>query len=309
MHARSCGEMGRGAALAGICLCFGMGTGMALNALDHERPSATRAGELSYLPKGEYLKVAVLGYRQAAGDLIWLKAVQHLGELRQTEQGYRWAYHAVDVVTDLDPQFWFAYLAGGTVLSVWGGMVSEGLDLLIKGMRHNPEVWQLPFYAGYDYFYEMCDAASGAKYFRIAASLPGAPPYLPKLVARLSVEAGDHGAAVQFLEGLIRRTQDERLREALTIRLKEVILEREVSILEDAAKLFARDHGRYPSRIEDLVDAGIIAQVPTEPFGGTYRVNQSDGSVQSTERRARLRVYRNKTCSVSGRAQTSGPTE
>jgi hypothetical protein len=309
MHARLSGETGRRAVLAGICLCFGIGTGIALDAVEHERPAETRAGELSYLPKGEYLKVAVLGYRQAAGDLIWLRAVQHLGEMRQTEQGYRWAYHAIDVVTDLDPQFWFAYLAGGTVLSVWGGMVSEGLDLLIKGMRHNPEVWQLPFYAGYDYFYEMCDSASGAQYLKIAASLPGAPSYLPKLVARLSVEAGDHAAAVEFLEEFIQRTQDERLREALTVRLKEVIFEREVSILEDAVKRFARDHGRYPSRIEDLLNAGIIARVPTEPFGGTYRVSQSDGSIQSTERRERLRVYRNKTCLASGGSQTLAPSE
>ena len=302
MLVRLCGETGRGAVLAGMCLCFGMGTGIALNALEHERPAETRAGELSYLPKSEYLKVAVLGYHQVAADLIWLKAVQHLGEMRQTEQGYRWAYHAIDVITDLDPQFWFAYLAGGAVLSVWGGMVPEGLNLLIKGMRHNPEVWQLPFYAGYDYFYEMCDSASGAKYLKIAASLPGAPSYLPKLVARLSVEAGDHTAAVEFLEEFIQRTQDERLREALTVRLKEVILERDVHILEDAVKRFARDYGRYPLRIEDLVAAGTIARVPNEPFGGTYRVSQSDGSVQSTERRERLQVYRNKTCVASERS-------
>lgn len=305
MFGRYCGETSRGVVLAAMFLCTGVGSGVALNALEHERTAEARAIELSYLPKGEYLKVAVLGYRQAAGDLIWLKAVQHLGEMRQTEQGYRWAYQAIDVVTDLDPQFWFAYLAGGTVLSVWGGMVPEGLSLLIKGMRHNPEVWQLPFYAGYDYFYEMCDSASGAKYLKLAAALPGAPSYLPKLVARLSVEAGDHGAAVEFLEEVIQRTQDGRLREALAVRLKEVILEREVRILEDAAKRFAQDYGRYPSRIDELVNAGIITQVPKEPFGGTYQVSQNDGSVQSTKRRERLRVYRNKTCPTSGRPQMS----
>lgn len=304
-----CGVRGRGTVLASLCLCLGVGTGMALSALEGERPAEARAGELSYLPKGEYLRVAVLGYRQAASDLIWLKAVQHLGETRQTEQGYRWAYHAIDVVTDLDPQFWFAYLAGGTVLSVWGGMVSEGLELLRKGMRHNPEVWQLPFYAGYDYFYEMCDSASGAKYLKIAASLPGAPSYLPKLVARLSVEAGDHAAAIEFLEEVIQRTQDVRLREALTVRLKEVLLERDVHILEDAVKRFAQDHGRYPTRLEDLVATGIIPRVPAEPFGGTYRVSQRDGSVQSSARQGRLQVYRNKTCVTSRRSQTLAPTE
>lgn len=298
------GETRRGVILVGLCLCLGAGSGIVLDALEYERPAETRAGELSYLPKGDYLKVAVLGYRQAAGDLIWLKAVQHLGDMQPTEQGYRWAYHAIDVVTDLDPQFWFAYLAGGAVLSVWGGMVSEGLSLLTKGMRHNPDVWQLPFYAGYDYFYELCDAASGAKYFKIAASLPGAPAYLPKLVARLSVEAGDPGAAVEFLENVIQQTQEKGLREALTVRLREVVLEREVQILETAVRRFMQDHGRYPSRIEELVDARIIARIPNEPFGGSYLVSQRDGSVQTTVRRERLRVHRNKTCLTPRGSQT-----
>lgn len=294
------GETKRGVILVGLCLCLGAGLGIVLNALEYIRPAESRASELTYLPKGEYLKVAVLGYRQAAGDLIWLKAVQHLGELKQTEHGYRWAYHAIDVVTDLDPQFWFAYLAGGTVLSVWGGMVPEGLSLLTKGMRHNPDVWQLPFYAGYDYFYELCDAATGAKYFKIAASLPGAPAYLPKLVARLSVEAGDPAAAVEFLKKVIQQTQEERLREALTVRLSEVVLEREIQILETAVQRFMQVHGRYPSRIEELVDARIIARIPDEPFGGSYLVSQRDGSVQTTVRRERLRVHRNKSCLTPG---------
>jgi len=101
-----------------LILALGISAGL-LNMMEQQRPPAHRATELEYLPKGEYLRVAVLGYRQITADLIWLKAVQHLGERTQTQAGYRWAYHAVDVLTDLDRNFISAYQATGTILGVW----------------------------------------------------------------------------------------------------------------------------------------------------------------------------------------------
>ena len=52
-----------------------------------QRNAVARAEQLAYLPKGEYLKLAVLGYRQVVADLIWLQAVQHIGAKRDTSLG------------------------------------------------------------------------------------------------------------------------------------------------------------------------------------------------------------------------------
>jgi tetratricopeptide (TPR) repeat protein len=162
-----------------------------LAVLERQRPQAVRAAELSYLPRGDYLKVAVLGYRQLAADLIWLQAVQHFGKRTQSAEGYRWAYHAVDVLTDLDPKFSFAYQAAGAILGVVAEQVDESVAILKKGIAHNPTVWELPFFLGYNYYYELHDSAEAAKYFRAASALPGSPWYLPALAARMTVEAGD----------------------------------------------------------------------------------------------------------------------
>ena len=53
--------------------------------LDHLKAERSVAGEFRYLPKGDYLKVAVLGYDQLAADLLWLKAIQVMGE-KKVEQ-------------------------------------------------------------------------------------------------------------------------------------------------------------------------------------------------------------------------------
>ena len=263
-----------------------------LAVVERQRPAMVRAAELAYLPKGEYLRVAVLGYRQMAADLIWLKAVQHFGERKQTTEGYLWAYHAVDVLTDVDPKFAFAYQAAGIVLGVWANLPRESIALLTKGMRHNPEVWQLPFYVGYDYFYEVHDPVQAAKYLRIASELPGAPAYLPKLAARMTVEAGDPDAALEFLQRLYQQLQDERLRESLVQRMKEVVAERDIRFLEEGVRRYKSRYGKLPANLNDLVTKGIIQQIPEEPLGGVYQLNASDGTVASTGLRQRLRVHR-----------------
>ncbi len=263
-----------------------------LAVVERQRPAMVRAAELAYLPKGEYLRVAVLGYRQMAADLIWLKAVQHFGERKQTTEGYLWAYHAVDVLTDVDPKFSFAYQAAGIVLGVWANLPRESIALLTKGMRHNPEVWQLPFYVGYDYFYEVHDPVQAAKYLRIASELPGAPAYLPKLAARMTVEAGDPDAALEFLQRLYQQLQDERLRESLVQRMKEVVAERDIRFLEEGVRRYKSRYGKRPANLNDLVTKGIIQQIPEEPLGGVYELKPSDGTVASTGLRQRLRVHR-----------------
>ena len=275
-----------------VLLALGGSAVGVLTMVDRQRPSLVRAEELSYLPKGEYLKLAVLGYRQLAADLIWLKAVQHLGEKHQTRAGYLSAYHAVDVLTDVDPTFVAAYLATGSALGVWAGLPRESIALLTKGMRHHPDVWQLPFYVGYDYFYELGDPVMAARYFRMAAVLPGAPDYLPRLAARMTVEVGDPQAALEFLQRLYQQTEDEKVRQGLSRRMKEVIAERDIRFLEEGVRRYAPRYGKLPVKLEDLVTGGIVLRIPEEPFGGIYELQASEGTVTSTGLRERLRVHR-----------------
>lgn len=277
---------------AGLVVALGLMADGVLLALERQRPASARAEELSYLPKGEYLKVAVLGYDQFVADLIWLKAVQHLGTTKQTKGGYFWAYHVVDVVTDLDPKFVPAYLAAGAILGVWAGLQYESIAILEKGMRENPDVWQLPFYIGYDYFYELCDPAKAAPYFQRAAALPGAPPYLPSLAARMTVAGGDPAAALEFLRRLHEQVGDPRLREALELKMKEVTIERDIRWLEEGVERYRTRYGKSPQTLQHLVSEGIVASLPDEPFGGRYELDQSSGTVRATGRPERLDIFR-----------------
>jgi hypothetical protein len=283
----------RGSLLAGSLIMVLAGAIIStLSTIERLRPASTRAAELSYLPRGEYLKLAVLGYRQIIADFLWLKVVQHFGIREQTTEGYLWAYKAVDVLTDLDPKFTYAYQATGTVLAVSAKQVHESLALLEKGRHHNPDVWVIPFLLGYDYYFELRDPATAGKYFQIASMLPGSPQYLPHLAAKMTVQAGDPEAAVEFLQRLSQQVQDERIRQGLAQRIKEVVAERDIRFLEEAVRRYHAIFGESPSELEDLVKGGIILQIPHEPLGGGYRLNPGDGTVISTGLPERLHLYK-----------------
>ena len=246
---------------------------------------------LAQLPKGEYLKPALLGYRHVGADLLWLRLLQVVGKKRNSADEYEWMYHALDVITTLDPQYAYAYYVGGNILGDLANRPDLSIRLLEKGVKANPEVWNIPFLLGYSYYFLLGDAAKGAEYIMQAASLPDRPAYLPGLATRMAAEAGNPETALAFLEARLLDTEDPQTRESLANRVKEVIIERDVHHLEEAVDAYQVQYRALPMTLEDLVAAGTISMLPQEPFGGDYRLDRKTGAVSSSTHPERLRTF------------------
>ena len=242
------------------------------------------------LPKGEYLKPALLGYHHLGADLLWLRLLQVVGQRRISADEFEWMYHALDVITTLDPQYAYAYYAGGSVLVDQANRPDLSNRLLEKGVDANPDVWYIPFLLGYNYYFLLADPAKGAEYIMKAASLPDRPAYLPGLATRMAAEAGSPDTALAFLEARLLETQDPQTRESLANRMKEVIIERDIRILGDAVEAYRTQHRAIPATLTDLVAAGVLSILPQEPFGGDYRLDRKTGSVSSSIHPDRLRT-------------------
>lgn len=187
---------------------------------DATKGGAYTGEEFMQLPKAEYLRVASLGYSQLTADLLWLKAVQHIGEKKISSAGYDWIYKALDTVTSLDPKFLPPYEAGGLILTVVAAKVELSNSLLEKGMENNPEVWQFPFYLGFNHMFFMKDYKKAAWYMSKAASIKGSPYYLPLLASRLYVSAENPEYALEFLGRMYENTNDEKVKEELRERMR-----------------------------------------------------------------------------------------
>jgi tetratricopeptide (TPR) repeat protein len=166
-----------------------------------------------YLPSGEFLDQASLGYRNLVADMLWIKTVQYYG-------GYRWGKnnlalfsHLIDVITDLDPQFIFAYIFGGLVIAEDLGAFEEGMAFIEKGIEHNPTEWWLLFELGFLNYVYARDYETATYYFRLASRMPGADEITKRFAAFVAAKAGHTVTSIAMWEELSRTSDNPYIRQ------------------------------------------------------------------------------------------------
>ena len=238
---------------------------------------------LMYLPDADYLHLASMGYQELVADALWLQAIQVMGERKVSDAAGRWLYRAFDIITTLDPKFVRAYEAGGLALTTLVVLPEESNRLLLKGIEHNPAEWKLLFYLGINYYFELYDDAKAAEYMAQASRVPGAPAGLVAIAANLFASAKSPQQAVDILATAYHNTTDESAKQLLELRLKIMLAERDVVMLEQAINRYTALQGRRPARLEDLVTTGLLQELPQEPAGGRYVYDATTGVVSSSE--------------------------
>jgi tetratricopeptide (TPR) repeat protein len=189
-----------------------------------------RADDILYLPSSTGVKAIALGYRNLASDLLWFRAVQYYGGYRLGENGLKFFRHLANVITDLDPQFIFAYQLSAVILAEDIGAFDEGIKILEKGMSKNPDNWLLFFEAGFLHYLSGKDYGEAGRYFELASKKPGADERALRFAASAAAKGGDVEASIEMwkklaetsndpfmaelAEGYIERLRDERDKEA-----------------------------------------------------------------------------------------------
>ena len=284
-------SVGRYAAISSSTVILIMGLHFLQVQLDEQRTTITKFQRFMYLPQGEHLKIAALGYQHVVADLLWIQVIQAMGERQVTEEAGHWIYRALDIITTMDPKFVRVYEVGGIALTTLVVHIDESNRILEKGIQHNPDVWTLPFLLGFNYYFELHDDAKAADYLAKASRLPGAPEYLASFATRLYVSAREPQVAIDFLAQMYEQTSDENIKRILEQRLKEVVVERDLQLLERAISRYRERYTRAPERLEDLVTSGLLRSLPREPFGGRYLYDPQTQTVRSSEMKERLKVY------------------
>jgi hypothetical protein len=177
---------------------------------DHD-PAAR--DERLYLPDGAFLRVASLGYHAPAADWAWLQAIQYYGGYRQGEHDLRYFDGLVAAVTTLDPRFVDAYVFAALVHSLDHEDHAGAVDMLKRGLLHNPGSWRLHFEIGFIHYVFTGEYAVASRWFALAAEQPGASDFCRRFAAWSAKRGGDLQGSLYLWENLRRSTDNPEMRE------------------------------------------------------------------------------------------------
>lgn len=263
--------------MAGIIFIL-LGGGVIISAgkLDNlQRSYHTRKDPL-YLPNGKYLKLICLDYDGLIADLFWIKGAIYFGSnYRRKGFEFPWLYHVLDLVTTLDPYYYDVYWYGSSILP----SVKESNKILEKGRRNFPTDWKIPEMIGFNYHFYLKDYLKAARYYEIASSLPGHPPYVPSLAGRFYEKAGEIDSAIKVLKNFYVSTDKKDLQEDFARRIKQLL---DIKLLTKKVEEFKEKWRRLPENLQELLTRGIIPNLPMEPYGGYYFWDSDDNRVISS---------------------------
>lgn len=191
-----------------------------------------------YLPSGKFVAQSSLGYRELAADCVWFQAVQYFGGYAMGQHDLAYFNGLIDIVTDLDPHFAFPYIFGAMVMSQDMGDLDRGVGILKKGMRQNPMNWEYPFEIAFLYYVRERDADRAARYFELAARLPGGGDKARRFAAFVYSKAGHEETSIRMWEELARESDQPYMRE-----LAERYIER---LRSDESTPGAKEHPARP---------------------------------------------------------------
>lgn len=132
-----------------------------------------------------------------------------------------WAFRMLNEITDLSPKFEIIYTMAAPGLSI---VVDdrEGAEILFdKGIQALPEIWQIPYMAGYHALYETQKLDKAARLLHLAGQL-GAPEWVYFLATRISTRVGMAEFGKKVITEYIERFPPDEVPERARQRLREV---------------------------------------------------------------------------------------
>ena len=242
--------------------------------------------KLGVIPRAEVLQVISADQKPLVAASVIAKVILYFGGLMEQGQirsaappDFPAMSRTIHAALKVDPYNSDGYYFAQAVL-VWDVKQYQlANNLLEYGMKYRTWDWSLPYYAGFNYAYFLKDYAKAAQMYMRAGELSGSQVSV-SLAGRYLQQSGKTELAISYLSSMERGARDPAIRKSFQIRLQAL---REVLVIEQARDRYRAERGTLPARVENLVAAGYLKKVPSDPYGGTFYL-APDGSVTSTSK-------------------------
>lgn len=245
-------------------------------------PPGAEQTPLLWLQSPPLARRLALSFDDLAADIYWMRAIVHYGSERRSTtsaHGYPLLYPLLDMTTSLDPNFDVAARMGAIFLSEGypggPGRPDQAIALLEKGQRHDPTRWQYEQDIGFVHYWWLKDYRTAAAHFERAAALPGAPNWLRSLAGTTLLEGGDREAARTLWRELYDTAEVDWMRRTAEYRLAQLRALDDIDALQARVADTARRLGRLPGTWTEVIAAGGVSGVPTDPAGVPYTLDDT----------------------------------
>jgi tetratricopeptide (TPR) repeat protein len=243
--------------------------------IDAQRAALHEERDELVLRSGKLLKVMSLEYTPLLADFYWTRVVQYYGDKRaHHDPHFELLSPLLDLTTTLDPHLLVAYRFGSTFLSEpsprGAGHPEQGIALLERGIQANPEYWRFYEDLGFIYYFELKDYARASAAFEKGSEYPDSQIWMKVMAAKVAAEGESLSTSIFLWREVYETTKDPQVKENALTHLQLLGVQEDCKQLDKLADEFQKRTGRRPTRVSELVQVGVLPQLPVDPMGYPY---------------------------------------
>jgi hypothetical protein len=240
--------------------------------IDRAKNATDTEQDLLAFRSGKVVKALSLEYAPLMGAIYWTRVVQYFGEkhrLHQTNLELLWPL--LDIATTLDPHLIPAYRFGSPFLSDaqprGEGRPDLAVKLLERGIQANPDQWRLYQDLGNVYYFDAKDYPKASKAFAEGSKNPNSFLWMKIMAAKIAGEGESPETSYFLWSQVYQTTSDPQVKKNAEEHLKSMTVQLELKKIDQVADQFEKRTGRPPTRMSELVEAGLLSKVPQDPEG------------------------------------------
>jgi tetratricopeptide (TPR) repeat protein len=233
-----------------------------------------------YIPSGKYLKHATFGYSSLVADLVYIWAIQYYSDYTIAER-YDNLDHVFSIIAELDPQYLDPYEMGAIIAVYEARDPYTAFKVLDRGLEKNPDQWIFPYQAGHYASSTIKDYELAQQYYKKAMEIESAPPIVRRLYADAAFKVTDYQTSWQNWLEVYQGTEDERIKKIASNHLYQVRSAMDIARLREAVEKYRQKYGQFPSNLDQLRSAGILAAIPKDLDENEYLYDPETGEVES----------------------------
>jgi hypothetical protein len=262
-------------------------SGRALQAIPKEDVLGKR---LLYLPTPEILKLASLGNQGLMADLLYMWSIQYYSQFELDEK-FLYLETVFELVTDLDPRYFDAYRIGALIMSLQkSGDPAQHKAAVVrlydKGLANMPDSWELAEVAAWDAHLVLNDQELAVRWMKAAAERPGAPPEVKRVYGRWrdNIHGWTIEDSIAYWEGVVAEATRKADINLATSHLYDSYATLHRGSLDPLLAGFRRRTGTCPESWQELVEQGLLPEVPLDYLGNPYGVDPSTCTLVARKR-------------------------